>query len=243
MTYPFVPAKNFTRVGGRTINLVVVHDMESPETAKTAESVAAWFAGPNAPQASAHYCIDSDSIVQCVRDQDVAWHAPGANHDGLGLEHAGYARQSRAEWLDAYGIQMLAKSARLTAELCAKYGIPIRHLNAADLRRGDKGITGHVDVSQAFRRSDHTDPGASFPWDTYLAMVAGARTKSSTPASPPPEWKWQWARWKLGEGEYRKYGPGRGPRPASAPRVIPPWTWVWFAKFLAARKKVSPPKA
>lgn len=243
MAYPFVQARNFTRVGGRTINLVVVHDMEAPETAKTAETVAAWFAGPTAPRASAHYCIDNDSIVQCVRDMDVAWHAPGANHDGIGLEHAGYARQSRNEWLDPFGTRMLALSAKLAADLCTKYQIPIRHLSAADLLRGERGITGHADVTQAYHRSTHTDPGGDFPWDTYLALVKAQRSRLAASVAQPVSWKWQWARWKLGEGEYRKCGPGGGARPATAPRVIPPWAWAWLAKFLLARKRATPPKA
>ena len=30
------------------------------------------------------------------------FHAPGANHNGIGLEHAGYARQSAEDWADAF---------------------------------------------------------------------------------------------------------------------------------------------
>ena len=94
-TIPFVQAKNFTQGPSNAIDVLVIHTMESPEKPDTAESVAHWFAGSTAPQASAHYCIDDNSIVQCVHDADVAWHAPGANHNGLGFEHAGRAAQTQ----------------------------------------------------------------------------------------------------------------------------------------------------
>lgn len=177
----FIQARNYTPTNGRTIDLIVVHDMESPETATTAESVAAWFAGLSAPQASAHYCVDSNSVVQCVLDKDVAWHAPGANHNGIGIEHAGYARQTRGEWLDPYGRDMLALSIDLAAGICDRYSLPVERRGPSDLVKGLRGITGHADVSLAFHRSDHSDPGSGFPWDYYLAGVREAMRPDHTP--------------------------------------------------------------
>lgn len=170
-TIPFVQARNFTRGRSNEIDVLVIHTMESPEHDDTAEAVANWFAGPTAPQASAHYCIDDNSIVQCVHDEDVAWHAPGANHNGLGFEHAGRAAQTKTDWNDEYSTQMLERSAELVAEKCKEYHIPVVWLQAADLRAGRRGITGHVQVSDAFKRSDHRDPGTSFPVEAYLARV------------------------------------------------------------------------
>jgi len=171
MTIPFVQARNFTKGRSTHIDVLVIHTMESPEKPDTAESVANWFAGSSAPQASAHYCIDSNSVVQCVRDTDVAWHAPGANHNGLGFEHAGRAAQTKQDWDDEYSDAMLELSAQLVAEKCEEYHIPVTWLQAADLRAGKRGITGHVQVSDAFKRSDHHDPGSSFPVQRYLGLV------------------------------------------------------------------------
>src|SRR5207247_242561 len=123
-TIPFIQARNYTRGRSNPIDVLVIHTMESPEKPDTAESVAHWFAGSTAPQASAHYCIDNNSTVQCVRDTDVAWHAPGANHNGLGFEHAGRAAQTPAEWKDPYSTQLLEVSAQIVAEKCKEYGIP-----------------------------------------------------------------------------------------------------------------------
>lgn len=157
----------------RPIDWIVLHDMEAPEKATTAETVALYFTHPASPS-SAHYCVDSDSVVQCVREQDIAFHAP-PNDNSIGIEHAGYARQTRNEWLDAYGSAMLVRSARLVAELCAKYDVPLVYVNADDLKAGKRGITMHRDVSAAFRQSTHTDPGEHFPIHTYMALVRRSR--------------------------------------------------------------------
>jgi N-acetyl-anhydromuramyl-L-alanine amidase AmpD len=187
-TIPFVQARNYTRGRANAIDVIVIHTMESPEKPDTAESVAAWFAGSTAPQASAHYCIDADSIVECVRDTDVAWHAPGANHNGLGLEHAGRAAQSAADWSDDYSLRLLDLSAELVAQKCDKYDIPAVWLSSAQLRAGKRGITGHVQVSQAFKRTDHTDPGKFFPVEAYIARVREHLGEKFVPAE---EHHWQ----------------------------------------------------
>ena len=64
------------------IKWVVLHTAETPERDTTAESVAAYFAGGTV-KASAHYCVDNNSVCQGVQDFEVAWAAPGANATGL----------------------------------------------------------------------------------------------------------------------------------------------------------------
>jgi N-acetyl-anhydromuramyl-L-alanine amidase AmpD len=139
---------------------------------------------------SAHYCVDNDSVVQCVRDEDVAWHAPGANHDGIGIEHAGRARQSGRDWSDAYSTAMLERSAALAAELCRRHAIPVTWLYPADLKAGKRGITTHKAVSDAFGRSSHWDPGPGFPVERYLGLVRSKLNGAAAPApplkAPPP---------------------------------------------------------
>lgn len=178
--YPFVPAVNFSTRPGRKPRLIVVHTMEAPEKPGTAEAVARWFAGGvgPAPRASCHFCIDNDSIVQSVRVEDVAWHTPGSlggsyvNDFSIGLEHAGYARQTPEEWADPYSAAMLALSAELVSDLCRAHGIAPTRLTAKDLREGrTNGITGHVDCTRATGSGTHTDPGPAFPWDEYLRLI------------------------------------------------------------------------
>ena len=168
----FVQARWYTRTDGRQIDLIVLHSMEAPEKGDTAEAVAAYFARGTV-KASAHYCIDANSIVQSVFDRDIAWAAPGANRDGLQMEHAGYARQTPEEWADPYSETMLRRSAALVARKCRRYNVPARIVYPAGLLVGRRGITTHAFVSQAFHRSDHTDPGPNFPLRHYLELVRG----------------------------------------------------------------------
>jgi N-acetyl-anhydromuramyl-L-alanine amidase AmpD len=167
----FVQAKNYTMANRLRVDLVVLHSMESQEKPNTAENVAAWFAGPNAPQASAHFCVDSDSAVRCVLDRDVAWHAPGANKASIGIEHAGKAGQTAADWADEYSRATLERSAQICAALCRKHRIPAQRVWPGGLRAGLRGITTHAAVSLAFGKSSHWDPGTGFPMTAYVARV------------------------------------------------------------------------
>lgn len=172
--WKFVQAKSYTPGRKAPVSVIVLHTMEAGEHPSTAENVAAWFGGKSAPQASAHYCVDSDSIVQCVHEEDTAWHAPGANHNGIGIEMAGFAKQDALGWSDAYSQSMLRLAAGVVGGACKRHGIPVVRLSAADLVAGKKGICGHIDVSTAFKRSNHYDPGPNFPWEQFLALVKEA---------------------------------------------------------------------
>jgi len=145
--------------------------MENTERAGAAVDVAKWFGGDDAPQASAHYLVDDQAVVQGVREQDVAWAAPGANANGIHIEHAGRASQGAEQWLDQYSSAMLELSAMLAADICYRYRIPVVALNPDELKDGLPGITTHANVSLAFRKSDHTDPGPGFPMSYYLGRV------------------------------------------------------------------------
>jgi len=168
----FLEAAQFTDTAGsnRMVTRIVIHDMEMAEGATTAEACARMF-HTSTRQASAHFCVDSDTVVQCVDLDRRAWHAP-PNTGSIGIEHAGFAAQSRSQWLDPYGTAMLTRSAALTAWLSALLDIPVVKLTAADLLAGRRGLCGHVDVSKAWHKTDHTDPGAAFPWDWYLDQVS-----------------------------------------------------------------------
>lgn len=173
----FIQARNYTKAGRDSVRLIVIHTMENPEKPGTALAVAKWFASPTAPRASAHYCIDNKEYVQCVAELDVAWAAPGANRDGIHLEHAGRALQTAADWQDPYSSAMLRISAYLAADIANRYGIPVVKLTPEQVADGkSKGFCGHADVTKAFpKRGSHTDPGAGFPWDWYLELVQAAQ--------------------------------------------------------------------
>lgn len=177
----FKQAKNYTWAQRKPSDIywIVIHSMESSEKPTVAEAVANWFSGPDAPRASAHFNIDNDSIVQSVKVEQVAWHAPGANRHGIGLEHAGMAKQSRSDWFDEFSRAMLEKqSVPLCAYLCRMWGVPAEFVDRNGLRAGRKGVTTHHEVSQAFGKSTHWDPGPNFPMDWYLDRVRLALRES-----------------------------------------------------------------
>ena len=67
---------------------------------------------------------------------------------------------------------MLRRAATLVADVCRRERIPVRWLVADDLVAGRRGITGHVEVSRAYRKSGHWDPGPGFPIEGFLRPCA-----------------------------------------------------------------------
>jgi N-acetyl-anhydromuramyl-L-alanine amidase AmpD len=182
VAYPFVESPNVTPATARRIDVVVMHTMEIAERKDAAEICARWFATP-VSKVSAHYCVDADSVVQCVREKDIAWHARGGNTASIGVELAGFARQTRTDWADAYSTAVLGRAAAVVADVCRRRAIPVRWLVADDLSAGRRGITGHAEVSKAYRKSDHWDPGPGFPVEQFLGMV---RAAGRSPAGRSP---------------------------------------------------------
>lgn len=185
----FMQAKHFGTVGRLAISLIVIHTAECGETPGADVAVARYFTNPvdrngKPVIASAHFTVDGDSITQSVWEHDVAWHAGPVNPRSIGVEHAGTAYQTPAQWADAYSTAMLERSAKLTAELAWRHGVPIKRLTPAEVRAGAAGFCGHADVSVGFSiAGGHTDPGGSFPWQRYLEMV---RDEMVTLAATPP---------------------------------------------------------
>lgn len=182
-----IQARNYTPANRADCRLVVIHSMESLEKPGTARAVAKWFAGPLAPRASAHYCVDNTETVQCVKETSIAWAAPGANNDGVHIELAGYAKQSASDWDDAYSKAELGRAAELVADICRRYQIPPRWLTVAEVKDGKtRGICGHADVTAAFHKSDHTDPGVGFPRIAFIELVC-RHAGGPEPFPLPPE--------------------------------------------------------
>lgn len=167
-----IQAKNYKRGRADAIKLVVLHSTESPCAPGVAHNVAAWFGGSSAPEASSHYVVGPDLVVQCVDEGDTAWHAPPVNDYSIGIEQTGRAAFKDADWQSEAAQAMLERSAQLCADICSRNNIPAVFVDADGLVRGEGGITTHVCVTNAFHKSDHTDPGPNFPIDAYMARVA-----------------------------------------------------------------------
>jgi N-acetyl-anhydromuramyl-L-alanine amidase AmpD len=146
-------SSNFTassRPSVYTIDRVIIH-----VTQETYSNTLAIFQNPQ-KKVSAHYVVRSADghVAQCVREADVAWHAGnwGYNTRSVGIEHEG--------WVDQPGYftnALYEQSAKLTAAVCVKYGIP----------KDREHIIGHYQVPG----TDHTDPGPNWDWMRYIRLV------------------------------------------------------------------------
>jgi N-acetyl-anhydromuramyl-L-alanine amidase AmpD len=157
--------------------LVVIHATDGPETDRRAERTAEMFA-LGEREASAHYVVSPTEkgamIVQCVNEEDVAFHAPPVNAIAIGVELCGKASQTRGEWLDDASLRELRGAAELVDDICTRWGITKVKLCPGELRLpGVNGICGHVDVNRVHKLSDHYDPGPHFPWDAFINLVKG----------------------------------------------------------------------
>ncbi|MFB7587237.1 N-acetylmuramoyl-L-alanine amidase [Streptomyces sp. NPDC056169] len=111
--------------------------------------------------AAAHYVVRKDGhVAQMIRELDVAFHAGNRdmNERSVGIEHEGFVDRPQD-----FTAEMYAGSARLTADICSRYGIPVDR----------EHIIGHVEVEG----TDHTDPGPHWDWDRYLRLVREASKK------------------------------------------------------------------
>lgn len=162
---------------------VVIHategDLGYPRTSAAGQALgtAHYFAGGDAG-GSAHYVEDVAGEQHCVADSHIAWHAPPNQHS-LGIEICGNVEYSREQWLAPDVWPAVVRAADRTRDLCTRYGIPAVRISTADLLAGAHGICGHVDVSDAWHQTSHTDPGAGFPWPEFMSAVAGASTSVS----------------------------------------------------------------
>lgn len=171
--WEYMGAKYFGVRRTGDVRLVVIHDAEFPEILHGARGVAKYFQNPDPGVfPSAHISVDNQEVIQSVKDSFVANGAPGANHDGIQIELVGYQSQKVGDWLDPYSLGVLALAADATAQYCLKYDIPAKKLNNIELASGIKGIVGHNQVSQVYKKSTHTDPGPNFPWHLFVGMVA-----------------------------------------------------------------------
>lgn len=170
MTYPYIPAR--LHGGAQSeISRIVIHATVSPCVVKGARNVAAYFQSREAG-GSAHYIVDPAEVIQCVKDDVVAYHAP-PNTGTLGVELCDPQAGLASRWEDAAHVEMLARAAGLVRQLAAIHKVPLVRLTALDLQQGKRGICGHVEVSRAFGKSDHGDPdmGGKFPWISFMQLL------------------------------------------------------------------------
>ncbi|HUR74465.1 MAG TPA: N-acetylmuramoyl-L-alanine amidase [Sporichthya sp.] len=162
------------------VTRIVIHGTVSPCVEGGARNVARYFQSSSAG-GSAHYIVDPGETVACVHENVVAYHAP-PNTNTIGVELCDPQKGANTRWGDAAHEAMLVRAAALVRQVAARWDVPLIRLTAAQVKAGKHGICGHVDVSNAFGQTDHSDPGAGFPWTHFMDLVHGDK-----PAEKPPE--------------------------------------------------------
>lgn len=205
--------------GQDAVRLIVVHTPEGSYASAVATCL-----NPDA-EVSYHrlYTRRGDEATQFVPFSRKAWHAGPVNSlsDGLAIE--GFARTFDLAHL---GTLELAKG---VAERLVARGLPCQW--TTDPAKG--GFCRHGDLQD--NRSDPT-PDLD-EWRLFVAMVRAEYERLVGWPKPIPAWFWVWARWRLGVAEFKQFGPNKGPRPKSAPRLIPLWAWRRLRALVRNAKK------
>lgn len=173
---PYIQAASFGGARSRT-PLIVIHATDNTASAY-GEAV---YASTRTDGTSAHFFVDATSIYQCVPLSNIAhtslYHG---NQISVQFELCGLS--------DHLTDAVIRNAARYVRRVCDRYAIPITKLSPAQVRDAyysstpPKGICGHADVTLAFPEDNgtHTDPGASFPWATFLGYVGGSMSNIVT---------------------------------------------------------------
>lgn len=192
---PYIPSPHVSQGLNKPKKRIVLHSTVSACVPGGARAIAAFFQQPST-EGSSHYVHDPNETIQCVYDDAIAWHAPGAgwsdkdhplpaNIYSLGNEMcdtpgplpndkpgtaAWKAAKRSWRWIRPNQIKMLHRTARSVARQAAAYDVPVQFLTVKDLKAGKEGITTHNNVSRAFHQSTHWDPGF-WPRRYFMAIT------------------------------------------------------------------------
>ncbi|MCD1148042.1 N-acetylmuramoyl-L-alanine amidase [Peptoniphilus sp. KCTC 25270] len=124
---------NFSKRGGTAIRYLVIHDTGNVSSTATALNHYRYFAGGDR-QASAHYFVDQEGVVQIIEDAQSAWHCGDGrgrygitNSNSIGIEFCVNRGNDEKRTLEHLR--------ELVRELMKFYGIPrervVRHYDAS----------------------------------------------------------------------------------------------------------------
>ena len=163
MSIPFKQCneRNYRKGREFAINWICLHFTSG--NGDTAQNNADYFAREGGLNASAHYFVDTERIVQSVKDGDTAWHCGRErggsyyndcrNANSIGIEMCSVKRNG------VYVIpeDTMKRAAKLTRELMAKYHIPVSR------------VCRHYDVTH----KDCPEPWVRNPrlWEKFKTML------------------------------------------------------------------------
>lgn len=163
MSIPFKQcnSRNYRKGREFPINWICLHF--TANNGDTAQNNADYFAREGGLNASAHYFVDTERIVQSVKDGDTAWHCGRErggsyyndcrNANSIGIEMCSIIRNGVYVIPEA----TMKNAAKLTRELMAKYHIPVSR------------VCRHYDVTH----KDCPEPWVRNPrlWEKFKTML------------------------------------------------------------------------
>lgn len=226
LTFHSSPNQSARIHGDSAVKLVVCHTPEGSFSSALATCMS------EAAQVSYHrlYRKNGTEAAQLVPFGRKAWHAGPINSLSDGLSIEGHAREFD---LSDPGSFEYAKG---VAERLVARKLPCQWTTDS----GKGGFCRHGDL-----QDDRTDPTPDLPeWRLFVGMVKAEYEKLTSPTwpKPIPAWFWVWARWRLGVGEFKAFGPkAKGKRPKvvngqKVPLFIPPWAWRRLIPLARAQK-------
>lgn len=174
MSIPFKQcnSRNYRKGREFPINWICLHF--TTNNGDTAQNNADYFAREGGLNASAHYFVDTERIVQSVKDSDTAWHCGRErggsyyndcrNANSIGIEMCSIIRNGVYVIPEA----TMKNAAKLTRELMAKYHIPVSR------------VCRHYDVT----RKNCPEPWIRNPqlWEKFKTMLTEKEVEDMTEA-------------------------------------------------------------
>jgi hypothetical protein len=168
--------KSSSRNGARVI-WIVIHTAEG---ARDVDDLQAFF--DRSTNSSSHAGADDEKLEEgWVPYELAAWTLRSGNRFSDNLELCGFAKWTRAEWLQHMG--MLTHAGRWIRSRCLARGIPIVKIGPGDVDFDRPGVIGHHDYTLGTGDGTHWDPGPGFPWDVVMAIARG-ENHSMDPNNP-----------------------------------------------------------
>lgn len=152
------------------VRLLAVHTAEG---ALTDESLGDFM--DRVGNVSYHDGCDDESLTRYVVHTRSAWALRGGNKISLNLCTVGFAKWTRAQWLEH--TPMLKCVAWWLEKESWDHKIPLRKLDPSETGKAVQdpshsgGVIGHIDYTQGTGDGTHWDPGYNFPWDYVMSAA------------------------------------------------------------------------